>query len=174
MTHSRFTRVARVALPLVCWPASGVAQRLPTALQLSATDSNAIHRHFAPTYWQEGATIGAAVVGTTGAWIAYDLACKFSDTASDCRPGAVIAGGLVAGVVGGIAGGLAGGAFSARQPRPLRGHPVKATLVGAGVGALWSFGLFWHLCVNGCRSEQVAFGLSSTAIGALAGLLVGH
>jgi len=124
--------------------------------------------------WLEGATIGAAVVGTTGAWVAYELGCHFSDVRSDCKARRVLAGGVFGGVLGGIAGGLVGGAFSAPNPRPLRGHPVRTTLIGAAAGALWSFGLFWHFCTDGCRSEEVIFGVSSTGTGALAGYLIGR
>jgi hypothetical protein len=143
-------------------------------MALPSDSQTSRQRVYRPTYWVEGATIGAAIVGTTGAWIAYEFGCKFSDLESDCATGRVLGAGAVGGLLGGIAGGLFGGAFSAPKPRPLRGHPVRSTVIGAGAGALWSFGLFWQFCLNGCRSEEVVVGVSTTGVGALAGLLIGR
>jgi hypothetical protein len=131
---------------------------------------DAIH----PSYWLEGATIGAAVVGTTGALAFYELGCEFSEFSEDCSFGTVLGGALLGAAVGGTVGALIGGNIPAPRERPLRGQQRTAALVGAGAGALWSFGLFFQLCANGCRSEEVVLGLSTTAAGALAGLLVGR
>jgi hypothetical protein len=129
-------------------------------------------RVYRPTYWKEGAAIGAAIVGTTGALVAYELACEFSDVRSDCSLASVLAGAAVGGVLGGITGALVGGAFPAPEHRVRR--PARFMLVGAGAGALWGFGAFWQFCLNGCRSEEVALGISATAVGALVGWLIGR
>jgi hypothetical protein len=159
---------------LLAIPALLPAQRLTPYTWLRPGRAQTPQVRSQPSYWLEGATIGAAVVGTTGAWAAYELGCHFSDVSSDCKATKILAGGLVGGLAGGIVGGLVGGAFSAPRPRPLRSHPVRTTLIGAGAGALWGFGLFSQFCTNGCRSEEVALGFSTTGAGALAGLLIGH
>ena len=171
MTPRGSTTLAFAALAFVCPPACATGQQLPTALRAAATDSERIHRHLPATYWVEGATIGAAIVGTTGAWIGHEFSC---DSDSGCSTADVVVGGLVSGLAGGIVGGLIGGAFSAPHPRPFRGHPVQAAITGAAFGALWSFGLLLQGCTGGCGSEEVVFGVSTTAIGALAGFLLGN
>jgi hypothetical protein len=163
-----------VTLPLLYEPALAVAQRRAEFLALPSDSRTSIQQVYRPTYWVEGATIGAAIVGTTAAWIAYELGCEFSDVQSDCNASRIVASGAVGSLVGGIAGGLIGGAFSAPKSHPLRGHPVRSTAIGAVAGSLWSFGLFWQFCLNGCRSEEVVLGVSTTGVGALAGLLVGR
>ena len=159
---------------LLSAPSLVLGQRLNEYTWLRPGLSQPIQVPSHPSYWLEGATIGAAVVGTTGAWVTYELSCHFSDVRSDCKATKVLVGGVLSGVVGGIAGGLVGGAFSAPRPHPLQGHPVRTTLIGAGAGALWGFGLFSRFCANGCRSEEIGLGLSTTTAGALAGLLIGH
>lgn len=157
---------------LVGTPASGACQWLSDRLWLTAQERST--RSVPPTHWVEGATIGAAIVGTTGALGTYELVCHYSDNRSDCNAGLVILGGVAGGVVGGIVGALVGGAFPAATERPLRGQPRRAALIGAAAGALWSFGLFFHFCADGCRSEEVILGLSTTSTGALAGFLIGR
>ena len=56
----------------------------------------------------------------------------------------------------------------------LRGQAVKTALIGGGAGALWGFGVFSQFCLNGCHSEDVVMGISTMAVGALAGLIVGQ
>ena len=169
------TRLALLAASLfLASPTLVVGQRLREYPWLRSGLMQPIQVHSHPSYWLEGATIGAAVVGTTGAWVTYEFGCHFSDLRSDCKATKVLAGGVLSGVVGGIAGGLVGGAFSAPKPRPLQGHPVRTTLIGAGAGALSGFGLFSRFCANGCRSEEIVLGFSTTTAGALAGLLIGH
>ena len=166
----RATPLALMITMLAVSPA--LAQRQPSAVTPASPLLLQQRRVYHPTYWKEGATIGAAILGTTCAWVVYGLACEFSDVSSDCSAWRVLAGGAAGGVVGGIVGGLIGGAFSAPEHR--RRQPGRFTLLGAGAGALWSFGLFWQFCLNGCRSEEVAFGVSITAVGAAAGWLIGH
>lgn len=127
-----------------------------------------------PTHWVEGAVIGAAIVGTTAAIGAYELGCEFADDRSWCNPGTVLLGGALGGVLGGIVGGLVGGRFPAKHPRPLKGYPQRTALIGAMAGALWSFGLVFQGCSNGCHSEEVVLGVSTTGAGALAGFLIGR
>jgi len=149
-----------------------LAQRQPEAVAPVNPLPLQQRRVYHPTYWKEGAAIGAAILGTTCAWAVYELACEFSDVSSDCSAWRVLAGGAAGGVVGGFVGGLIGGAFSAPEPRVRQ--PGRFALLGAGAGALWSFGLFWQFCLNGCRSEEVVFGVSTTAVGAAVGWLIGH
>jgi hypothetical protein len=131
-------------------------------------------RKYPATYYFEGAVIGAGVVGPTAALIFYELACHYSDTGSDCAAGPIAEVGVGGVLFGGTLGALIGGAFPAPHPRPLRGHGAKAALLGAAAGALWGFGVFTHFCLNGCQSGEVGLGISTTAVGALAGLLVGR
>ena len=161
-------------LALLCDPASVAAQRHAAYLVRVRDSTRAAQQVYRPTYWVEGATVGAAIVGTTGAWIAYEFRCEFSENPPDCAVGPILATGVLGALLGGTVGGLIGGAFPAAKTRPLQGHPVRSTAIGTAAGALWSFGLFWQFCLNGCRSDEVAFGLSTTAVGALAGLLVGR
>jgi hypothetical protein len=86
----------------------------------------------------------------------------------------MVAGVLVGALLGGGVGALVGGSVPAPHPRPLRGHAARAALLGAIAGALWGFGVFPHFCINGCTTEEVAFGLSNAAVGALAGFIVGN
>ncbi len=126
------------------------------------------------TYYFEGAVIGAGVFATTGALVWYELACNWSDVTSDCRTGPILGAGVVGALFSGTVGGLVGGLFPAPHPRPLRGHAAKTALLGAGAGALWGFGAFSQFCLNGCRSENVVLSISTTVVGALAGLMVGR
>ena len=158
---------------LVCWVAVGLAilpevsqgQRIESLTHLAAPDPST--RRYPATYYFEGAVIGAGVLATTGAWFGNGL-CESSNCA-----GAAAGAALVVGLLGGVAGTLVGGMFPAPHPRPQRGHAARAALLGATAGALWGFGVFPHFCINGCNPSEVRFGLSSAAVGALAGLLVG-
>jgi hypothetical protein len=131
-------------------------------------------RQYPATYYFEGAVIGAGLLGATGALIAYEWGCHYSDSQSDCRAGPVIGVGLGGALFGGTVGAIVGGLFPAPHPRPLRGKPSKAALLGASAGALLGFGLLSQFCLNGCHSGEVEFNVSMTAIGALAGFIVGH
>jgi hypothetical protein len=131
-------------------------------------------RKYPATYYFEGAVIGASVVGATAAFLFYELACHYSDTGSACAAGPIAEAGVGAVLFGGTVGALIGGAFPAPRARPLRGHGARAALLGAAAGALWGFGVFAHFCLNGCQSGEVGLGVSTTAVGALAGLLVGR
>jgi hypothetical protein len=112
------------------------------------------------------------VLATTGAFLGLAL-CELSETTSGCG-GSTVAVTLGGAVFGGLTGAIVGGFFPAPHARPLRGHARRAALLGASAGALWGFGVFPHFCLNGCSSGEVAFALSNTAAGALAGLIVGH
>jgi hypothetical protein len=131
-------------------------------------------RKYPATYFFEGGVIGASVVGATAAFLFYEFACNYSDTRSGCAAGPMAEAGMGGVLFGGTLGALIGGAFPAPHPRPLRGHGAKAALLGAAAGALWGFGVFSHFCLNGCQSGEVGLGISTTAVGALAGLLVGR
>lgn len=146
-----FARFRPVAEPLWHFPAPAV-------------------RKYPATYYVEGAVIGAGVLATTGAW--FIGSCDFD---SGCAgPGPIVAVTLAVALLGGTAGALVGGMFPAPHPRPLRGHAARAALLGATAGALWGFGVFPHFCLNGCNASEVRFGVSSAAVGALAGFIVGH
>ena len=154
-----------LAVGLLTLPQPSQGQRIASLTHLAAPDSTT--RHYPATYWVEGAAVGAGLLATTGAWLFAGLC----DT-SDCS-GAGVTGTVLAGLVGGAAGALVGGMVNAPHPRPLHGHAARAALVGTLVGAMWGFGLFNHLCVDGCNPSEVRFGLSSAAVGALGGLVVG-
>jgi hypothetical protein len=124
-------------------------------------------RRYPPTYFVEGAVIGAGVLATTGAWFANGLCESHNCTGATVRTAVLV------GLLGGAAGALAGGLFAAPHSRPLHGHAIKAALIGTIAGAMWGFGVFNHLCVDGCNPSEVRFGLSSAAVGTLAGLVVG-
>jgi hypothetical protein len=148
-------------------PGSAFALFRPTAQPPWHLPSSSTLHTYPPTYYVEGAVVGAGVLATTGAWLGAGL-CD----SADCT-GATVTFALLTGVVGGVAGALVGGAFTAPHPRPLRGRPAKAALVGTVAGAMWGFGLFTHFCLNGCNPSEVRFGISTAAVGAIAGLLVG-
>jgi hypothetical protein len=154
-----------LAVSLVILPQASQGQRIASLSHFAAPEPAA--RHYPATYYVEGAVVGAGLLATTGAWIGAGL-CD----SSDCG-GAAVTGAVLAGLVGGAAGALVGGMFHAPHPRPLHGHAVKAALVGTIAGALWGFGVFNHFCIDGCHPSEVRFGLSTAAVGALAGLLVG-
>ena len=115
--------------------------------------------------------IGTGILATTGTWAGL-LLCTLAETSSDCT-WPIVGIGATGGLVGGLADALIGGMVKAPQSRPLHGHAVKAALVGTIAGAVWGFGVFTHFCLNGCNPTEVRFGLSSAAIGALGGLIVG-
>jgi hypothetical protein len=149
-------------------PAAICAQRLPLRFaphSITATDSAPV---ISPTYWVEGATIGAAVVGTTTVLLAAGL-CNSSDSGS-CRPGLYVGAAALGGVAGAGFGGLVGGLFRAPHSRPLRGHPVQGALIGAASGAMWGIGLLCHGAGVRCASD-LTVGLSFATVGALAGWL---
>jgi glucose uptake protein GlcU len=154
-----------LAVALVILPQASQGQRIASLTHFAPPDSTA--RHYPATYFLEGAVIGTSLLATTGAWIWSGLC----DTA-DCG-GAAITGALIAGAVGAAAGALVGGMVNAPHPRPLHGHAAKAALVGTLAGAMWGFGLFTHFCADGCNPSEVRFGISTAAVGALGGLLVG-
>jgi hypothetical protein len=160
-----------LAIGLVILPQSSQGQRIASLTHFASREPST--RRYPATYYFEGAVIGAGVLATTGALLWYELSCHYSEQRSDCAPGRIIGAGLVGGFVGGTVGALAGGLIAAPRSRPLRGNSVKAALIGAGAGAIWGFGLFSHFCFNGCHSDQVVIGLSTTAVGALTGLVVG-
>jgi hypothetical protein len=161
-----------LAVCCVILPQTSQGQRIASLTHFASPESPA--RRYPATYYFEGAVIGASLLATTGALVAYELACHYSDTGSDCRAVPVIEVGLGGALFGGTVGALVGGLFPAPHPRPLRGHASKAALLGAGAGALLGFGLFQQFCLNGCSSGEVGFSVSTTAVGALAGLIVGH
>jgi hypothetical protein len=161
-----------LAVGLAILPQASHGQRIASLTHFAAPEAST--RRYPATYYFEGAVIGAGVLATTVALIWYELGCHYSEQRSDCAPGRIIGAGLVGAFVGGTVGALAGGLIAAPRPRPLRGNPVKAALIGACAGAIWGFGPFSHFCLNGCHSDQVVIGLSTTAVGALAGLLVGR
>lgn len=119
----------------------------------------------------EGAVIGAGVLGVTSVFIAAGF-CGLNESGSSCGAGAYLGAAAIGGVVGAGFGGLVGGLFDAPSPHPLRGHPGRAAFMGAVAGALWSVGFLCHGLGHGCGDLEAAFGLSSSAVGALAGLLV--
>jgi hypothetical protein len=131
-------------------------------------------RRYPATSYFEGAAIGAGVFATTGALVWYQFGCHYSEIKADCAARPIVAASLVGALIGGTVGALVGGLFPAPHPRPVRGNPVKAALIGACAGGLWGFGPFSRFCLNGCHSDQVALGVSTTAVGALVGFVVGH
>jgi hypothetical protein len=165
MKPSALSVLLVASLAILPQPAQG--QRIASLTHFAAPEPPT--RRYSPTYWVEGAVIGAGVLATTGVWIRGVL-CDIE--ASDCG-GAAITSALVAGGLGAIAGALVGGSIRAAHQRPMRGHVAKAVLLGATAGALWGFGVFPRFCLNGCSSGEVALGVSSAAVGALAGLVVG-
>jgi len=154
-----------LAVGLAIPPQTSQGQRIESLTQFAPELST---RRYPETYYFEGAAIGAGVLATTGVWLGIVLC----DPDSNCH-GANITPVLIGGVLGGVAGALVGGAFPAPHPRPLRGHAARAALLGTLAGAMWGFGLFTHFCLNGCNPGEVRFGLSTAAVGALAGLIVG-
>jgi hypothetical protein len=166
-------RLAVSILLLAAYTVSLSAQRQPPFLVGPRDSLPVAQRTYPPTYWMEGAVIGAAVAGTTLGWIFYEV-CGYDEAGSGCDAGNLLLGVGVGAVFGGVVGGLIGGAFTAPHAHPLRGHPVKAAGMGAAAAALWSFGVFSQFCTNGCSAPEVRFGLTTVAIGAMAGWLVGH
>jgi hypothetical protein len=170
MHRALFLAMLAVTVALAV-PSAGAAQRLPERLQSfrpAAADSG---RKFAPTYWFEGATIGAALVGTTTVIIAASF-CAYGEGGS-CRSTTYIGSAVVGGVIGAGLGGLAGGMFAAPHERPLRGQPGRAALLGAVGGAVWSVGILCHSVARCSGRGEASFGLSMSFVGALAGLIVG-
>lgn len=164
-------RWMRVGLPvLVCLARPLAAQWLPEPVAAEVGEPEGRLRARPPTYWIEGGVIGAATMGFTVATIAAAL-CADADTA--CEPGRVVLGSLAGALLGGTVGALVGGAITAPHRRPLRGHPARAAVIGATVGAVWSLGVLGRFCLNGCRTPVLAFGVSTAAVSALAGLFVG-
>lgn len=155
-----------LAVGLVILPQPSQGQRIASLSHFA--DSEAPARRYPATYWVEGAVIGTSVLAATGVWLGIVLC----DPDSNCH-GANFTPVLVAGALGGMAGALVGGMVNAPHPRPLHGHAVKAALIGTIAGAMWGFGLFTHFCMNRCNPTEVGFGLSTAAVGALAGLVVG-
>jgi hypothetical protein len=129
-------------------------------------------RSYTASHYFEGAVIGAGVVGTTGVWFGW-VVCQLSETTSGCTKPLIVFG-LAGALLGGTTGALVGGLLPAPRPRPLRGNATRAALVGATAGALLGFGPITRFCLNGCTRLEVAYGVSNVAVGALAGLLVGH
>ena len=167
MTSVRDVLVLAVGLVLLPHPSQG--QRIASLTRFPAPEAST--RRYPATYWVEGAVIGTGVLATTGAWAGL-LLCTLAETSSDCTwPIVGIA--ATSGLIGGLAGALIGGMVNDPRPRPLHDHAAKAALVGAIAGAMWGFGVFTHFCLNGCNATEVRFGLSSAAVGALGGLLVG-
>lgn len=160
-----------LTIGLVIQPQASQGQRIASLTHFASAESLA--RHYPATYWVEGAVVGTSLLATTGALFFYEWNCHYSDTRSSCTAGPILEGSLGAALFGGTVGALVGGLFPAPHPRPLRGHAVKAALLGTLAGAMWGFGLFTHFCLNGCNPGEVRFGLSTAAVGALAGLVVG-
>jgi len=159
-----------ILLAVIAAPATGVAQRLPGRFHGARVMPSDSARAFQPSYWFEGALIGSAVLGTTGFFIAAGL-CGMGDGEDNCHSAAFAGAG--AGVaVGAAMGALVGGLLQAKRPRPMKGRPLRAAVIGALVGVLWSEGFVCHTLSSGCGSEEPAFGISSAAIGALTGWLL--
>jgi hypothetical protein len=160
-----------VLLGILFRPPVGVAQRMPARLQpfrVSAADSA---RVYPPSYWFEGAAIGAAVLGATTVFVASAF-CGYDDSGSSCHPGVYVGAAALGGALGAGVGALVGGLFDAPHARPLRGHRGRAALMGAVAGALWSVGFLCHGLGDGCGSAEPVSGTSVSAVGALAGWLV--
>jgi hypothetical protein len=157
----------------VCCASEGAAQRLPDRLQPIRPPAADSVRVYAPSYWVEGATISAAVLGATTVFAARGL-CGLDETGSPCGFGTYAASAAIGGVVGAALGAIVGGMFDAPHARPLRGHPGRAALIGAVGGALWSVGFLCHGIEDGCGREEPIFGISVSLAGALAGWLVGR
>jgi hypothetical protein len=160
------------ALAAGCWPLAGAAQRLPETLQPIRPPAAESVRVYAPSYWIEGATISAAVLGATTVFVAAGF-CEFGDAGTPCRASTYVASAAIGGVVGAGLGALVGGVFDAPHARPLRGHPGRAALIGAVGGAVWSVGFLCHGLGDGCGRSEPVFGFSVSLAGALAGWLVG-
>jgi hypothetical protein len=131
----------------------------------SATHQEPAARH-RYSFWLEGAALGAAIGGTTGAFIYYGL-CE-----SDCVPERALASAAVLGVLGAFAGTLMGAMVPSSRPRPFRGMPGAATLVGATAGAVWSFGVMNRACQGGCSGFEIRFGVATILAGGLTGYLM--
>ena len=100
-------------------------------------------------------------------------ACSgYDDSDSSCHPGVYIGAAALGGALGAGLGALAGGLFDAPHARPLQGHPGRAALMGAIAGALWSVGFLCHGPGDGRGTTEPVFGISVSAVGALAGWLV--
>ena len=128
-------------------------------------------RVYPPSYWFEGAAIGAAVLGATTVFMASAF-CGYDDSDSSCHPGVYVGAAAVGGALGAGVGALVGGFFDAPRARPLRGHPGRAALIGAVAGGVWGVGFLCHGLGDGCGSGESVFGISVSAVGALAGWLV--
>ena len=172
--------MAAIARPLLlalvgalCCAPRGAAQRLPERLQPLRPPTVDSVRKYSPSYWFEGAAIGAAVLGATTVFAAASL-CGTGDGGGSCGPSVYIGSAAVGGVVGAGLGALVGGMFAAPHARPLRGHPGRAALLGAVGGAFWSVGFLCHGVGHGCGRGEPVFGISLSLVGALAGWLVGH
>jgi len=151
-------------------PPAGVAQQMPARLQpfrASAADSV---RVYPPSYWFEGAAIGAAVLGATTVFVASAF-CGYGDTDWSCDPVTYAGAAAIGGALGAGVGALTGGLFDAPRARPLRGHRRLAALIGAVAGAVWG-GFLCHGLGDGCGSAEPEFSISVSAVGALAGWLV--
>ena len=118
---------------ILCAPSAGAAQRLPERLQPIRPPTVDSVRRYSPSYWVEGAAIGAAVLGATTVFVAAGL-CEFGDGGTPCRPGVYVASAAVGGAVwsvGVLCHGLGHGCG--------RGEPVfgiSVSLVGALAGWL--------------------------------------
>lgn len=165
------TMLALVAV--LCCASEGAAQRLPERLRPIRPPAADSVRVYAPSYWVEGATFGAAVLGATTVFVAAGF-CEFGDAGAPCRPSTYAASAAIGGVVGAGLGALVGGMFDAPHARPLRGHPGRAALIGAVGGAVWSVGFLCHGLGDGCGRDEPVFGISVSLAGALAGWLVGR
>jgi hypothetical protein len=154
-----------LVVTLVILPQGSQGQRIASLTHFPPPADSAV-RHYPATYWVEGAVVGTSLLATTGAW-SWAALCD-----EDCN-GAAISGAIIGGAIGLAAGALVGGMVNAPHSRPLHGHAAQAALIGTLAGAMWGFGLFTHFCLNGCNPGEVRFGLSTAAVGALAGLIVG-
>lgn len=164
-------RAVRVAmLGSLCVSRPLVAQWWPPPVAAASDVVATQHHPHSPTYWLEGATIGLTVFGATASVIG---AAVCADVDSRCDAGDVLVFTGFGALLGGTMGGLIGGVFPASHPRPLRGHPARSAGIGAAAAAAWSFGLLARACLNGCRDDEVVLIVSTTAVGALAGLLLG-
>ena len=154
-------------------PSGGAAQRLPERIDPIRPPAADSVRVYAPSYWVEGATIGAAVLGATTVFVAAGF-CGLDESGSPRGFGTYAASAAIGGVVGAGLGALVGGMFDAPHARPLRGHPERAALIGAVGGAVWSVGFLCHGLRDGCGRGEPVFGISLSLAGALAGWLVGR
>jgi len=167
-----------VVLGVLARPPMCAAQWMPAwfePLRAAAADSA---RVYPTSYWFEGATVGAAIGGTTAALWAIGLCVDSETRHSSCwRPiPAYAVAAALGGAIGAGIGGLVGGLFDAPRPRPLRGHAGRGALIGVAAGAAWAVVLQCVGPFDDCHNTGilVAWAIPHSAVGALAGWLIAH